>query len=155
MEIFRPDMKMNILSIYLKGVSFEVFTNPADGASGGKKRCKPNIDVELKTAARKLAKENYEIVLHAKITAEQDQRPAFQIHVKQAGVFEFSNLDDAAVQPGIYAHCPDILLPFVRQVVADLVSKGGFPQLLLGPVNFEEILSDKNLRNIKGSKLAH
>lgn len=155
MEIFRPDMKMNIVGIYLKGVDFRVFDSPMDGTMKNEKDYKPSIDVELKTVARKLGEKSYEIVLHAKITAEQNQRPSFEIKVKQAGLFEFKYHEDDSIQPAIYAHCPDILLPFVRQVVSDLVSKGGFPQLLLGPVNFEEILLGDNLRNTKNSRLAH
>ena len=102
MEIFRSDMKMNIVSVYLKSVSFKVFDDQAETLQDHK-AAKPNIDVELKTAARKISKENYEIVLHANITAEQNRKPAFQIKVKQAGIFEFNYSDKDAAHLAIYA----------------------------------------------------
>ncbi len=124
--------------IYLKDASFEspsapeVFTHDWN----------PRVDVDLSTRADSLDESSFQVVLQVTVTARQDERTAFLAEVQQAGVFTLYGLDEEEQGHALGAYCPATLFPFAREAVADLVTKGGFPQLLLAPVNFDALYAD-------------
>ena len=75
------------------------------------------------------------------ITAKQDKKTAFLVEVKQAGIFTISGIPEDNMPGMLSAYCPETLFPFAREVVSSLVSNGGFPQLLLAPVNFNALFT--------------
>lgn len=85
----------------------------------------------------------YEVVLHIRIASIQDDEVAFVVELQQAGVFEIAGVAPEKLPILLEVRCPEILLGFARQAVCDLVVKGGFPQLLINPVNFHALYSQK------------
>lgn len=129
---------LKIHKIYLCDVSFETM----DSFEASKK-WKPRVDVEINTKSRKLKDKLFEVIVRVLITAKQEEKIAFLLEVQQAGIFTIDCPEKNQTHAVINAQCPNILFPFVREVVSDLVTKGGFPQLLLGAMNFEALYLQK------------
>ena len=132
--------QLDIKKIYVKDVSFESPKAP-DALD---EKWQPHLDIQLRSSSTKLSDEDfYEVTLHMTITARKDQETIFLVDVTQAGTFEFTNVDKKETDAALQIHCPNILFPFARETIAGLITKGGFPQLLLGPINFEAIYKQK------------
>lgn len=129
------DTEFSILRIYLKDASFEVPGAPQIFTEDWK----PEINLQLNTEASALDAEIYEVVLNVTVTAKQGDKTGFLAEVQQAGIFSLKGYDEAQKGPMLGAYCPTTLYPFVREVISDLVVKGGFPQLLLAPINFDAL----------------
>jgi len=125
-----------IQKIYLKDVSFESPNTPAVFQQG---EWQPEVNVQLNTEGKTLAEGVHEVVLSVTVTAKQGENTAFLVEVKQAGVFQMQGFAQDQLGGMIGAYCPEVLFPFAREAIADLVAKGGFPQLLLAPVNFNAL----------------
>ena len=127
--------KFEIQKIYIKDVSFETPNSPKIFTE----KWNPKTDVHIQTENTKLDEDTFDICITVTVTATQEKTTAFLVEVKQAGIFHVQNFPDNHVGQLLGSYCPNILFPFAREVVAELVSKGGFPQLLLNPVNFEAL----------------
>ncbi len=128
--------------IYLKDVSFE---SPASPAVFMRTDYKPDIhiDLEVNHAALDAANGYHEVVTHFEVKATVGENTAFLVAVQQAGIFRIRNFADEQMPIMLEVAAPNALLPFAREAIADLVSRGGFPQLLIQPVNFETLLKNK------------
>lgn len=125
-----------IQKIYLKDSSFETPNSP-DVFRG---EWKPKVSVDMTTETRKLDDKTYETVLKVTVTAKlEDERIAYLCEVHQAGVFAIDGFNPETLEALLGSYCPANLFPYAREVVSDLVAKGGFPQMLLGPVNFDAL----------------
>ena len=126
--------------IYLKDVSFESPHAPEIFRNGD---WQPNINVQVGNATQKLADDVYEVTLTVTATAthtiEGKDETAFLAEVAQAGIFTVSGFEGGEFGHILGSVCPTQLFPFVRETVADLVAKGGFPPLLLQPINFDAL----------------
>lgn len=118
--------------IYLKDASFEV-----PGAQVFTKEWAPELNVNLSSATEQLDETHFEVSLKVVVTAENSKETAFIVDVTQAGIFLIENVDQDRLPYILGAYCPNILFPFLREAVNELVSKGSFPQLLLSPINFD------------------
>jgi preprotein translocase subunit SecB len=124
-----------IQKIYTKDVSFETPNSP----EVFREEWKPELDLQLTNEYKQLDDNNHDVTLVATVTAKLGDKTAFLIEVKQAGVFSLVGYGKDEMGPLIGNHCPNILFPYVREVISDLVLKGGFPQLVLAPVNFDAL----------------
>ena len=124
-------------AVYLKDCSFEAPQGPR--ATG---EWNPQISLDLNTAVNAVEGDLREIVLTVTVSAKQGERTAFLIEVKQAGAFLMQNLSQDDFRRAAGVICPGVLFPYARSVVSNLVSQGGFPQLLLPPVNFETLYAN-------------
>lgn len=122
-----------IQKIYLKDVSFESPNAPAIFTEG---QFQPEINVQINTEAQTVADNMHEVTLTVTVTAKQADKTAFLAEVKQAGLFQMSGFEQEQMGGMLGAYCPEALFPFARETIAALVAKGGFPQVLLAPVNF-------------------
>jgi preprotein translocase subunit SecB len=126
--------------IYLKDASFE---SPSSPGVFTRKDYKPKIDVDMSVEVSGIgddpAAPYYEVVLHCEVRAESDDSTAFLVSVQQAGIFRVAGFNDEQLPLMLHVASPNSLLPFLRESVSDLVTKGGFPQVLLSPVNFEAL----------------
>ncbi len=129
-----------IQKIYLKDVSFESPNSPQSFTEG---EWKPQVNVQINSANQAIAQDTYEVVLSITVTAKQNDKTAFLVEVKQAGVFTIAGFPDENLAGMIGAYCPESLFPFAREAVAEMISKGGFPQLLLAPVNFNALYAQQ------------
>jgi len=94
-----------------------------------------NIASEAKPIDEKL----YEVVLTVTVTVTMEEKTAYLVEAHQAGIFHIDGFPKEIIDRMVATICPNILFPFARELVADLVTRGGFPQLLLAPVNFEAL----------------
>ena len=97
----------------------------------------------------------HEVVLTITVTAKQKGSTAFLIEVKQAGLFTLSGFPQEQLGGMLGAYCPEVLFPFAREAICDLVGKGGFPQLLLAPVNFNALYMQHQQQKIPKTEVAH
>jgi preprotein translocase subunit SecB len=95
--------------------------------------------VQLENSAERLDETIFEVVVSVTVTAKQDEKTCFLVEVAQAGIFEISGVPEQDLEPILGIACPNILFPYAREAVADLVGRAGFPALHLSPVNFEAI----------------
>ncbi|MEN8177181.1 MAG: protein-export chaperone SecB [Pseudomonadota bacterium] len=121
--------------IYTKDISFETPNSPAIF----QKEWKPESSVNLNTEVKKLADAVYEVMLTVTITTKTAEQTAYLAEVKQGGIFAINGFPDQEMGPMLGSYCPNLLFPYVREVVSDLVTKGSFPQLVLQPVNFDAL----------------
>lgn len=127
--------QFSIQKIYLKDVSFESPNSPAVFTG----EWKPEVNVQLNTEIKGLDNNMHEVTLSVTVTAKQQDKTAFLVEVKQAGLFQLAGFEQEQLGGMLGAYCPETLFPYAREAISDLVSKGGFPQLLLSPVNFNAL----------------
>lgn len=125
----------SIEKIYLKDVSFESPEAPAVFTDDWS----PEINMELNSQGHPIDDNVYEVELNITVTAKNNNKTSFLVEVKQCGIFSISGMDDANLNGMLGSFCPNVLFPYAREAISDLVTKGGFPQLLLAPVNFDAI----------------
>ena len=131
----QPAQKFEIQKIYVKDLSFETPNSPKIFTE----KWNPKTDVHIQTENNKLDEKIFEVCIVVTVTASQDETTAFLVEVKQAGIFFIENFPDDQHKQLLGSYCPNILFPFAREVIAELITKGGFPQLLLNPVNFDAL----------------
>jgi len=124
-----------IQKIYTKDISFETPNSPEIFRD----EWKPQLDLQLGNEYKRIDDENHEITLTVTVTAKVEDKIAFLAEVKQAGIFSLTGYSDQEMGPLVGSYCPNTLFPFVREVISDIVLKGGFPQLVLAPVNFDAL----------------
>ncbi len=129
-----------IQKIYLKDVSFESPNSPQAFTDG---EWKPQINVQINSSHQLISDDTHEVLLNVTVTAKQNEKTAFLAEVKQAGIFTMSGFPQENVAGMLGAYCPETLFPYAREAVSELITKGGFPQLLLAPVNFNALYSQQ------------
>lgn len=127
----------NIEKLYVKDLSLEIPNAPAIFLE----RVNPQIDLQLQSQAAVIEEGIFEVVVTVTVTAklpEQD-KVMFLIEAKQAGIFQVRNIPSEEVEGVLAVMCPNLLYPYLREVVSDLSVRGGFAPVLLNPINFEAI----------------
>ncbi len=128
--------KFAIQKIYVKDISFETPNSPAIFSNT---EWKPDINVQLGSQVTKLNETIHEVVLTITVTAKQGEQTAFLIEVQQAGIFQTEGIDPQQIGHLLGSYCPNLLFPYAREAISDIITRGGFPQLLLAPVNFDAL----------------
>jgi len=129
-----------IQKIYLKDVSFESPNSPQAFTEGD---WQPQINVQINSSHHPIGEDTYEVMLDITVTAKHDDKTAFLAEVKQAGIFTMAGFPQENLGGMLGAYCPETLFPYAREAVSELISKGGFPQLLLAPVNFNALYTQQ------------
>ena len=125
-----------IEKLFLKDVSVEVPNSPEIFTN----REAPKISIELNNNAKPLSDGFFEVALQITVTSKQADQTAFLIDVTQAGIFAIKNVPEEGMEPVLAITCPNILFPYAREAISDLVIKAGFSPVLLNPINFETFL---------------
>lgn len=125
--------------IYIKDASFEAPNAPASFT----KEWKPEIKLDLNSGARKLDEQHFEVSVKVTVTATNADETAFLVELEQAGLFTMANIPEEQLKPMLGAMCPNILFPYLRESIDSLVVKGGFPALMLAPVNFDALYQQR------------
>lgn len=124
----------SIEKIYVKDLSLEIPHAPTIFMQ----RETPQIDVQLHNQGGMVDEGVYETVLTVTVTAKlAEDKTLFLVEVAQAGIFQIRNVPQDDMEPILGITCPNILFPYVRETISDMVSRAGFPPVLLNPVNFE------------------
>ncbi|OOS22776.1 protein-export chaperone SecB [Moraxella lincolnii] len=119
--------------IYVKDMSLEV-----PGAEVFTREWNPELDINLSTSAEQLDESHQQVVLTVTVSAKNGNETAFIAEVHQAGIFLLQNIPEEQMGHLLGAYCPNVLFPYAREVISDIVTRGSFPQLLLAPVNFDQ-----------------
>ena len=130
-----PERQFGIQRIYVKDVSFETPNSP-DIFRG---EWKPENQLNISTAAKALEENVYEVTLTLTLTTKSDAKTAYLVEVQQAGIFGLQGFPEQEKGPMLGSYAPNLLFPYAREVISDLVSKGSFPQMVLQPVNFDAL----------------
>jgi preprotein translocase subunit SecB len=129
------EQQFQLQKIYLKDISFETPNSPEVFTENWE----PDVNVELLTAAKPLTDGVHEVVLTVTVTAKVGDKTAYLSEVHQAGIFTLAGFKENERTHMLGSYCPNILFPYAREAISDLIGKGGFPQLLLAPVNFDAL----------------
>lgn len=124
-----------IQKVYVKDLSFETPNSPQIF----QKKWQPSVNMDLANSASALDENNFEVVLSVTVTVTIEDQTVYLVEVQQAGIFHIAELPQEIIGRMLATVCPNILFPFAREAIADLVTRGGFPQLLLAPVNFDAL----------------
>ncbi|MDZ7752055.1 MAG: protein-export chaperone SecB [Gammaproteobacteria bacterium] len=124
-----------IQKIYTKDLSFETPNSPQVFSQ----EWKPNVNLNIATDNVDLGNEHYEVTVSVTVTAKVGENTAFLAEVKQAGIFGIRGLEPDQLKQTLGAYCANVLFPYAREVVSDLIIRGGFPQLNIAPVNFDAL----------------
>ena len=133
-----------IEKIYVKDLSLE---NPGAPQSF-LNTVAPNVEVGLRTRAEQVNENVFECVLTITVTAKAGETTLFLVEAAQAGLFRIQGVPMADMQPIMGIHCPNVLFPYVRETIADAISRAGFPPVHLDPINFE-LLYQQQLANLQ------
>jgi preprotein translocase subunit SecB len=125
----------NVDKIYVKDLSLEIPHAPKIYLE----RESPQVEIRIHTQAGTVDEGQFEVVVMATVTAKIGERVVFLIEVKQAGIFQIRNVPAEDMEPILAVTCPNILFPYLREVVSNLAVRGGFAPALLNPINFEAI----------------
>lgn len=132
----QPEQQFSIQKIFIKDVSFESPNAPAVFTEG---EWKPEVNVQINTEVKAINEGLHEVTLTVTVTAKQLEKTAFLVEVKQSGIFQMVGFEQEQMGGMLGAYCPETLFPYAREAISDLVTKGGFPQMLLSPVNFNAL----------------
>ncbi len=131
---------INVISQYIKDLSFENPNAPESMRGTGPH---PTIKVEFNVSAKPVAEGDIEVELKIEARAQQEERLLFNIDLAYAGIFRVRNVQQEVLQPIILIECPRLLFPFARQIVSDVTQTGGFPPLLIDPVDFARLYQER------------
>lgn len=133
----QPQTQFALQRIYCKDISFETPNSPAIFH----KEWKPEIKLDIDTRSTKLDDVNFEVVLTITVTAKIEEMTAFLCEVQQAGIFTIENIPEEQLPHMLGSFCPNMLFPYAREAISNLVNRGTFPPLNLAPVNFDAIFA--------------
>jgi preprotein translocase subunit SecB len=142
-------VQVRIVGQYIKDLSFE---NPnvrklIDGPGE-----KPTLRVEVNVNATKMTDRIFESAIEFKAEATNQAGVIYDMELAYAGLFEIQNIPEQALQPFLLINCPSLLFPFLRRLVADLTREGGFPPLLLDPIDFAGLFMQKQQQGAQEMK---
>jgi preprotein translocase subunit SecB len=128
-----------IEKLYVKDASIEVPNAPQIFTN----RTAPQINVELGNSASKLDDGVFEVSIKVTVTAKIEETTAFLVEVTQAGIFGIRGIPDENLEMVLAITCPNILFPYAREAVSDMVTRAGFMPVLLNPINFEALYAQQ------------
>lgn len=131
--------QLAIQKIYIKDLSFEAPNTPTVFTE----KLNPSVDIHYSNETKDLGEDQHEVVLSVTVTVKQDDRNVYLVEVQQAGIFTISGFPVEHLPAILATACPNILFPYAREVVCDIAMKGGFPQILLAPVNFDMLYAQE------------
>lgn len=124
-----------IEKIYVKDLSLEIPNAPRIFLE----RETPEVNIQLHTKGERIDEGMYEVLLTVTVTAKVKEKTLFLVEVGQAGIFQIRNVPEAEMDPVLGIGCPNILFPYLREAVSDIVTRAGFHAVILNPVNFEAL----------------
>ena len=125
----------SIEKLFVKDLSIEVPNAPRIYLE----RDTPQVEIQMNTNASPIDEGYYEVVVAVTVTAKVGEKTVFLVEASQGGVFQIRNVPQGELEPVLGITCPNILYPYLREVVSDAVVRAGFAPVLLNPINFEAI----------------
>jgi preprotein translocase subunit SecB len=131
--------QLSLQRIYVKDVSFEAPGAPQIFQQQGQ----PNVELNLSQRVAQVGNDTFEVVLSVTATCKVEDKTAYLAEVHQAGIFGLSGFDAQNRDAVLSTYCPNVLFPYVRQAVSDLIQNGGFPPFFLQPINFDALYAEQ------------
>jgi len=131
-----PHPHLTIRAQYIKDLSFEA---PKGPFGFGQLKEAPKMDVNVDLEGKKLGDDVYELVIKVSVAAKAPEETMFVTELTYSGIFQLQNVSEDRLQPMLFIDCPFILFPFARRVIADITRDGGFPPLMLEPIDFHAL----------------
>jgi preprotein translocase subunit SecB len=139
-------MQFNLQKIYVKDASFEAPNAPQVFQEDGQ----PQLQLNLGQKVNTLAENVFEVVLTVTLTCTLNGKNAYLAEVSQAGIFGAMGFDQRNLEAVLATYCPNVLYPYARQAVGELIVNGGFPPYYLQPINFEQLYAEQLRRRAGG-----
>jgi preprotein translocase subunit SecB len=133
-----PQAQFTIEKIYVKDVSFEAPNAPQIFSEQGQ----PQLNMNLNQKVGRLNEQVFEVVLGITLTCTLGEKTVYLAEVEQAGIFGLAGFDERALDMMLGTYCPNVLFPYVRQAISDLITAGGFPPFYIQPINFEGLYAE-------------
>jgi len=138
--------QLSLQKVYIKDASFEVPGAPQIFQDVGQ----PQVQLNLSQKVGTIAENTFEVILSVTVTCTVGEKTAYLAEVQQAGIFGLVGFDDTSRDTVLATYCPNVLFPYARQAVSDMVQNGGFPPFLLQPINFEALYAEQQRRQQAG-----
>jgi len=138
----------NMDKIYVKDISLEIPNAPQIFLE----RENPQIEVQLHTSAVTIDEGVHEVSVTATVTAKVGEKVMFLIEAAQAGIFTLRNLPEAEMEPVLAVMCPNILFPYLREVVSDVSVRAGFAPVMLNPINFDVLYQQQKQQQAEAAQ---
>lgn len=136
-----------IEKIYVKDLSLEIPHAPQVFAE----QVQPQIDIQIQSGESRFRDDFWEVTLTVTVTARAGERTVFLAEAVQAGLFALRNIPESDMGPVLGIACPTVLFPYARETISDLITRGGFPPLLLTPISFEQLYVQRLQQQEQGS----
>jgi preprotein translocase subunit SecB len=148
----QPQPVFTIEKTYVKDMSLEVPNAPQVFLQ----REQPQVEVQIHTSSQAIEEGYYETVVTVTVTAKiSEDRTMFLAEAAQAGIFQIRHLPRGDLEPVLGITCPNILFPYAREVVSDMVTRAGFPPVILNPVNFEVLYQQQQAQQGQAGTTTH
>lgn len=131
---------LNVMGQYVKDLSFE---NPGAPQSLGNREKAPDISINVNVNANPLSQNDFDVVLTINAEAKEGEKVIFSVELVYGGIFRIANFPQEHMLPLLFIECPRLLFPFARQVVADATRNGGFPPLMIDPIDFAQMFQQR------------
>jgi preprotein translocase subunit SecB len=141
---------LNVLAQYVKDLSFE--SPGAPNSLRGRDKA-PNININVNVGANPLSEKEFDVNLTLNAKASADQDVLFNVELVYGGVFRIEGFPQEHMLPLLFIECPRLLFPFARQIIADATRNGGFPPLMLDPIDFAQMFQQKLAEDQAASKV--
>jgi len=145
-------VQVRVIGQYIKDLSFE---NPNVGKRMESAPEQPTLRIEVNVNATKVGDKTYESAIQFKAEATSKAGVIYDLELAYGGLFQVENLPEPALEPFLLINCPSLLFPFLRRLVADLTREGGFPPLLLDPIDFAGLFMQRQQQGGKGVALVN
>ena len=130
------EKRISVAKIYVKDFSYE---SPMAPAVFKAENWAPQTNLNLRSSHAEVDKNVHEVVLTITVDAKEDDKTVFLVELQQAGLFELNGYDDSEKAAITGSYCPSILFPYAREAIAGMIQKGGFPEFVLQPINFDAL----------------
>ncbi len=138
--------QFTVQKIYIKDVSFEAPNTPGVFNEAGQ----PALNMNLNQKVARLEEGVFEVVLGITLTCTIGEKNVYLAEIEQAGVFGLAGFDERNLDMMLGTYCPNVLFPYVRQSISDLITNGGFPPFYMQPINFEALYAEGLRRRAEG-----
>lgn len=132
------EAQFTIQKVYVKDVSFEAPNTPQVFTEQGQ----PELNLNLNQKVARLGEDVFEVVLGVTLTCKVGEKTIYLAEIEQAGIFGLSGFDERTLDMMLGTYCPNVLFPYARQQISELISAGGFPPFYLQPINFEALYAE-------------
>lgn len=132
----KPEQRIGITKIYIKDMSFESPQTPSVFQRG---QWQPQTNLNLRSSHAAIDDDHHEVVLTITIEAKDNDKTLFLCELAQAGIFEIGGYGKTELDAIVGSFCPNILFPYAREAIASAIQKGGFPEFVLQPINFDAL----------------